>query len=83
MEVVGVVIRRVLLSGMGLVWACKRPISAVAHYHRLAVVYGSALMESFAGLVQIFLLSALPDCVAEVGARIFWALFLFSKGDYY
>ena len=74
--------RRVFLQGMGLVCAHKRPISAVAHYHCMAVVYESALMESFAGLVQIFRFPALPDCVVEVGARMFWAFILLSNGDH-
>ena len=39
-------------------------------------------MESFAGLVQIFLFSALPDYFVEVGATIFWALILFCKMNY-
>ena len=52
----------------------------MAHHYRLAVVYGSSFVESFAGLVRIFLFSALPDCFEEVGAKMFWALILFSKG---
>ena len=79
MEVSGLDIHPVFLPGMGLVWAYKSPISAVAHYHLLAVVYGSALIESFAGLVQILLFRALPDSFVEVGASIFWALISFSE----
>ena len=60
MEVVGVDIRHVFLPVMGIDWAQKRQINAVAHCHRVDIVYGGALMETFVGLAQILLFRALP-----------------------
>ena len=52
----------------------------VAHFHRLAVVYRGASMESFAGAVLIFLFPALSDSFVEVGAGIFLRFNFISKG---
>ena len=79
MEVFGIIIWRAFLQVIGLDWVHHRPISAVAHYHLLAVVYRGALMESFVGLVQILLFRALPECFLEVSAGIFEVSFYFQR----